>query len=636
MLECIGLHKRYDADNHPLQGVDLVVDAGEFVAITGPSGSGKSTLLNILGLLDRPTEGEYRIDGEPTDAMDRRRLDDVRGRRFGFVFQASHLITGRTVAQNLAVGLASADPASDAVMDDIRRALRSVGLEHKVATRVELLSGGEKQRVAIARALVHSPAVLMLDEPTGSLDEDNTEAVLRVVEGLRDRGLALVIVTHDLAIAARADRHLTMQHGRLIDVRRATSAPPRSAAPRRTAQVRPTRWRRARLTTRDAALGLLSKPARAIMAVGIIALGAGGYVAAGALTATASEQVDASFQEAAGDMVRLNPSPSADRDVGAEDATRLETVDGVLSVGLRWDLTDLRGAVARTFGSAGATDVPGLAVSALGGEAMDTLDIVTAPATAVDLLAGPPAVADGVAVIGPAAATALGIVPGTPGVALWIGDRSFSVVGKIESAGPQAGELGRSILISAGARESVSNRSTTGLLLVKTRPGMAKAVADIAPLALDAAHPEFFDVETTADLARLRGRINGQLDLLIRNTGIVLLALAVLATVAAGWNGVNARRSEIGLRRALGATRAQIGALFIAESVLTGVVGGALGTALGIAVVIVGSTAQGWTPVIGVSLLVTGPALGAGVGAAAAALPAWRSAAVDPARELRA
>ncbi|SMH45829.1 macrolide transport system ATP-binding/permease protein [Rathayibacter oskolensis] len=643
ILECVGVERRFDADNHPLRGVDLAVEGGESVAITGPSGSGKSTLLNLLGLLDRPSAGRVVVDGVDTAAMSRREGDDLRARRFGFVFQDAHLLPGRTAAQNVALGAVSAGVEPSAVRDAVVRVLGEVGLAHKATTRVDLLSGGERQRVAIARALVHRPGVMLLDEPTGSLDEETGDAIVGVLEALRDGGLALVVVTHDSRLAARTDRHLRMRHGRLEPgAGRGVDGGPDAPAPTivpgrpRDPGCRPARPRhRLRDLLSDAVLGLLAKPARALVAVAVVMIGAGGFVAADALTVTASQQVDESVRSAAGDLVRLTPNASADRDVTEADAERLASLDGVLHVGLRWEVADLRGPLGRVPSAVLDASGDGLPVVAVGGDAVGALAIETVPAAAASLLTAPAPVSDSVALVGAEAAEQLGVVAGADGATLTLGGESFTVVGEISSTGSAGSDLTRAVVIGHAAAERVSTRLGSGSLLVTTEPGLAHAVADIAPTALDPAAPAAFSAETTADLDGLRGRINAQLEQLVQATGVVLLALAVLGAFASAWSAVSARRSEIGLRRALGASRASIGALFVLESALTGLVGGGLGTALGIAVVVIASAGQGWTPVIAVEVLGQGPLLGALVGGAAALVPARRSASVDPARELR-
>jgi len=200
-----------------LTGVDLSVAPGEHVSIVGRSGSGKSTLLNLLGLLDTPTSGTYRLDGEPTDALRARRRSRLRGEMFGFVFQQFNLLPRRTAAENVAAPLLYARGRDYLTR---RRAAREmldrVGLGSRADQVPERLSGGEQQRVAIARALVRSPRVVLADEPTGALDvETGAQVMALLAQATAENGAALVTITHDLSVAALASRQYRLAGGRL-------------------------------------------------------------------------------------------------------------------------------------------------------------------------------------------------------------------------------------------------------------------------------------------------------------------------------------------------------------------------------------------------------------------------------------
>ncbi|MEM7628495.1 MAG: ABC transporter ATP-binding protein [Planctomycetota bacterium] len=197
-----------------LRGVDLSIARGEYVAIMGASGSGKSTLMNILGCLDRPTGGIYRLDGERADSLDDESLSRFRGRKIGFVFQAFNLLPQLTVEDNVAVPLLYQGTSAQERRERAVHALEQVGLGDRLGHRPRELSGGQQQRVAIARALVTRPVVLMADEPTGNLDSKTGEAVLKLFEGLHvDEGLTIVMVTHDDSIADRCERIIRMRDG---------------------------------------------------------------------------------------------------------------------------------------------------------------------------------------------------------------------------------------------------------------------------------------------------------------------------------------------------------------------------------------------------------------------------------------
>lgn len=220
VVEASGIVKQYRKANRTLtvlQDIDLRLPAGQFLAVMGASGSGKSTLLHILGCLDRPTAGVYRLNGiDVADASDDQRAH-LRSRYIGFVFQTFNLIAHLTVAENVALPFLyqSLDPAL--IETRVRRAVNAVGLEARIDHRPGELSGGEMQRVAIARALAIDPALILADEPTGNLDSQTGDAVMALFQRLHRLGRTIVLVTHDRQVAAYADRCITLHDGRIVD-----------------------------------------------------------------------------------------------------------------------------------------------------------------------------------------------------------------------------------------------------------------------------------------------------------------------------------------------------------------------------------------------------------------------------------
>ncbi|MFG1995517.1 ABC transporter ATP-binding protein [Actinoplanes sp. NPDC048988] len=202
---------------HALLPVDLAVAAGEFLAVIGPSGSGKSTLLNLLGLLDRPNEGTLRLDGVDTQSLRERERTALRGRRIGFVFQSFHLIPHRTATENVALAQLYSGVAARERTRTARQTLSRVGLSHRLDAFPATMSGGECQRVAIARALVNRPSLLLCDEPTGNLDSVTSATVLDLLDQVHADGVTIVMITHDAAVAARAERVVGIRDGRLTD-----------------------------------------------------------------------------------------------------------------------------------------------------------------------------------------------------------------------------------------------------------------------------------------------------------------------------------------------------------------------------------------------------------------------------------
>jgi len=220
VIELAGVSRTFQVGEeavHALADVDLTVAAGEHLAIIGPSGSGKSTLLNLLGLLDRPTTGTYRLDGDDVSALADAERTRLRREAIGFVFQFFHLVPRLTAVDNVALPMVFAGVPRAERRARAAAALEQVGLAGRAAHRPDQLSGGERQRVAIARATVMGPRLLLADEPTGNLDSTSGRQVLDLLEGMNREGLTLVVITHDPEIAARAHRHITLRDGRVVE-----------------------------------------------------------------------------------------------------------------------------------------------------------------------------------------------------------------------------------------------------------------------------------------------------------------------------------------------------------------------------------------------------------------------------------
>jgi putative ABC transport system ATP-binding protein len=204
-----------DSEVHALRTLNLSIAAGEYVAVMGPSGSGKSTLLNLLGLLDRPNAGTYRLEGKDVTTLSPEEQARVRSERIGFVFQSFHLVPRLTAAENIALPMTLAGIAPTERSKRVEQALKDYGLANRADHRPDQLSGGQRQRVAIARATIMQPAVILADEPTGNLDRATGEEVMHLLEGLNAQGVTLIVVTHDGALGSRAKRQLLMEDGAL-------------------------------------------------------------------------------------------------------------------------------------------------------------------------------------------------------------------------------------------------------------------------------------------------------------------------------------------------------------------------------------------------------------------------------------
>ncbi|PTL84188.1 ABC transporter ATP-binding protein [Vitiosangium sp. GDMCC 1.1324] len=219
------IYRTGDVEVAALRGVDFSVEAGEFVAIMGSSGSGKSTLMNILGCLDRPTAGQYLLDGQDVSRLDRNDLAIVRNRTLGFVFQSFNLLARTTALENVELPMLYAGVPARERRKRAREALERVGLGARLDHHPRQLSGGQQQRVAIARALVSRPRVILADEPTGNLDSRTSVEVMALFQELRHEGITLVLVTHEPDIAGYAGRVVVVKDGRILSDRRQQPVP---------------------------------------------------------------------------------------------------------------------------------------------------------------------------------------------------------------------------------------------------------------------------------------------------------------------------------------------------------------------------------------------------------------------------
>jgi putative ABC transport system ATP-binding protein len=226
MIQMVGIRKVYSTGRvevEALKGIDLEIDRNEFVAVVGPSGSGKSTLMNLLGCLDTPTSGVYRLSGESVGALDRNRLAEIRNRHVGFVFQNFNLLPDASALENVELPLLFGGVPAKERRERAKAMLAKVDLADRMDHKPTELSGGQMQRVAVARALVNRPTMILADEPTGNLDTTSGKGIVGLFQELHKGGQTVVMITHDMALARIASRVVQIRDGEIVDDQRAAA-----------------------------------------------------------------------------------------------------------------------------------------------------------------------------------------------------------------------------------------------------------------------------------------------------------------------------------------------------------------------------------------------------------------------------
>ena len=671
-----------------LADVDLAVRAGEYVAVMGPSGSGKSTLLNIIGLLDRASEGTFVLNGVDVSLLKNGQLTSLRRDSIGFVFQDFYLMNGRTAQENVALGLVYAGYSGKMRRAVASAVLETVGLGHRISALPATMSGGERQRVAIARALINEPSLLLCDEPTGNLDSGTSAQIMGILDSLHARGVSVVTITHDPIVAAGAERTIMITDGRTVasgivdpqvenpvdhvgsspgqsetlftgqeaavehgvtthngtlSMPTATdalnpliTAPWRASAPSLLRGETPRRHRVWAAVVGEAIAGLTQKVSRTVLTMVGTAIGAGAIVAILGLTATAAGQIDESFDALQATQVVVNDggslSPGGFVDSFPVDAVpRVSRLNGVESCGL----------VALAPSGSGMVAIPAtLATTQL------SLPIYGATAgyfasvgaswglggtyTQFEEDQGLPVV-----VVGSEAARRIGGV--RVGSVIFIDGFEYEVVGVLSDVDSHPEALTSVYMPWSTLRERYGppTDTTRATMVIRTRLGAAKQVASEVAIALRPDNPGLLAVVPPPDPPRMRSVISESMGMLF----IVLAGVTLLIGTAAIANttlvAIMERTGEIGLRRAIGASPRHIIAQFLLETVMLGFLAGLIGTSLGVIGVLIAAMFLQWTAVISPWVIGLGPIIGAVGGLLAGLLPAWKAGRVAPILALR-
>jgi macrolide transport system ATP-binding/permease protein len=632
-----------------LQGIDLDIDAGEFVMVVGSSGSGKSTLMHLLGCLDRPTEGQYRIDGQDVSRLADAQLSRLRNRRVGFVFQQFNLLSNLNLLENIALPLVYSGLPRRARLETARRYAERLGLGDRLRHRPTELSGGQSQRVAIARALVNDPDLVFADEPTGNLDSATGEEIMRVLFDLNRQGYTIVMVTHDARYADQGTRRVTLADGRVVDDRpgrrvRSARRPPRD---RREAWRGMSATDLARVGVRE---GLLAHKMRTALTMLGIVIGVAGVIAMSSFSLGSKKKQADQIRALGANLIRI-----VDNRLEGEKLSEAR-VRGSRGLNAE-DMAMLRDLVPGIVRAAGARDAK-LNIAGTPGAASHRILGVTDEYAQVNNLQ----LADGrfldshdqarcarVAVLGHGLRRLLGerspvgesiLMGGTPYAVVGVlADRQIDLKG-LEATG--ATDSNYDLLIPLGTLLSRSRRLDMRSDLdeiqiqLRTEDGLYEAGTAVRRLlAIAHAGVEDFRLVIPLDLLKQKQQSQKVLDILTACVSSIALVVGGIGIMNIMLASVTERIREIGTRRAVGASRRDIQLQFLSESVIIAVTGGWVGMLVAMAAVAAVCTALRLPIVVSPAMVIVAVAASTATGLVFGLYPAAQAAARDPVESLR-
>ncbi|PIQ83410.1 MAG: MacB family efflux pump subunit [Candidatus Omnitrophica bacterium CG11_big_fil_rev_8_21_14_0_20_63_9] len=648
MIELSGVHKTYqmgDIEVRALRGVSLTIEPGEFVAIMGPSGSGKSTLMHVLGLLDVPDGGSYRLAGREISRLSEDELAAVRSRTIGFVFQQFNLLPRTTAIENVAMPLLySSNGSTPATADTL---LRDVGLGERMTHRPNQLSGGQQQRVAIARALINHPQLIFADEPTGNLDSSSAQDIMVLLQTLNQRGITLVIVTHEPDVAAKAQRIIRMRDGVIQSDERVGGPFGVSAAPAASVAEVPTGHltaRELRAHVRQAVRALMANRVRTILSMLGILIGVAAVVAMLALGSGARESIETQLASMGSNLLVVRPGSRQVRGVALEAGavTRLTLEDAVQ--------------IGRTIPTVTqvAPTVSGRGQVGFGNKNWSTQVQGTTPEFAA-IRAAMPVVGRffteeeermraRVAVVGQTVVRELFGDANPLGESMTINRVPFQVIGVLPEKGATTWRDQDDVIViplSTAMRRLLGKDYVDSIDVEVSEASQLEATQDaiealiIREHRLPPARQETFEVRNMAEIQAALSETSRTMSWLLASIAAISLLVGGIGIMNIMLVSVTERTREIGLRKAVGARRRDILAQFLIEAVVISLAGGMAGILLGWMITLGMAMLAGWATTLSFWSIALAVSFSAGVGIAFGFWPARKAAALNPIDALR-
>jgi len=652
MIEVRELRKTYrmgNVDVHALNGVSLRIERGEFVAIMGPSGSGKSTLMHILGLLDAPDSGSYRLDGQELGAMSEDQRARLRARSVGFVFQQFNLLPRVSALENVTLPLIyggrerNGSPAA---------LLERVGLADRATHAPNELSGGQQQRVAIARALVNNPSILMADEPTGNLDSASSAEIMRLLRELHASGLTVILVTHDAEVAKNADRRITIRDGIIVhDSKEAAGSRPREASPAPSqppADRLPAARRRAMAgefaaMVRQAWRSLGANKTRTALSMLGVLIGVAAVIAVMALGAGAKQAVQERIESMGSNLLVLMPQRQRSGGValGAGAVSRL-TLDDADAVAREVEGVSRATPVVRG-GAQVTSEGANWRTSVLG--ALPAYAPIHSAAPRIGRFFTDEEVRTRarVAVIGLTVSRQLFGQANPVGRSIRINRVAFDVVGILPEKGssPFMDENDQVLVPVTTAMRRIFGRDYVDTIEMQTDSADDLDYIQVASEDLVkrrhriTSQDSVFQIRNMADIQSTILATSQTLTILLLSIGAVSLLVGGIGIMNIMLVSVTERTREIGLRKAVGARRIDILAQFLVESVVVSLFGGILGLGLGVAVSLTMGRLAEWSVIVSPQSVFVAMGFSVAVGVVFGLWPARKASNLEPIAALR-